>query len=183
MTYFSSFPKTFQDFGNNPTIVTDIFRRSSVVKGVIGSADFYTNYSISDGQRPEDVANEIYKSPVLHWVVLIYNEIHDPFFAWPLSQSELVDYCKSVYGEITMYQTAYYKRGEYIIGEYVEYNKDDPSFAWAPPLNPGPNDPSVYPVSFIEHEETINDSRRQIKILKPEFLQEFIKQFTASINV
>jgi Base plate wedge protein 53 len=49
----------------------------------------YLNYTIRDGERPETLAYRIYGDATLHWVVLLFNEILDPLFEWPLSSYDL----------------------------------------------------------------------------------------------
>lgn len=182
MTYFRNFPITTYKLGTFNKVTKDILIRSKAVDRLKNNIDFYQTYTVKDSERPEHVANKFYNNPELHWVILLFNEIHDPYYEWPLSQNELTDYCKKIYGETEMYFVRHYEREGLIVGQYREFNKDNPTESWIPPENPGPQDPSIYPVSFIEWEERINDSKREIKILRPELLSDFISEFEDSLN-
>lgn len=39
-----------------------------------------------------------------------------------------------------------------------------------------------YPVSYFDYEEAINESKRRINIIKPQFLPAFVNSFKGSLN-
>jgi hypothetical protein len=39
-----------------------------------------------------------------------------------------------------------------------------------------------YPVSYLGYEETINLTRRQIRVLKPQFVAQFVRSFDGIVN-
>lgn len=183
MSYFKKFPYSEYTIGKNSQILKDITVRAKFADVLKTQFDFYSTYSIQEGERPEHVAYKFYGDASLHWIVLLYNEIHDPFFGWPQSQNDLIEYCKKTYGEDVMYQVRHYERDGLIIGEYREFNKADPLYVWIPPENPGPQDPTVYPVSHIEWEEQQNDTKREIRILEPRLVDAAIEAFERIISV
>lgn len=182
MSYFESFPKTLYEFNGDQTVVTDIFRRLQFDSIVKDSAGLFRTYTVLDEERPEHVAKKFYGNENMHWIILLYNEMIDPNFDWPLSDVGVEDYCKRVYGNPTLFQVRHYEKNGLIIGEYYEYDFEDPNFAWFPPVNPGPNDPTIYPVSHLEFEKRLNDRKREIKILKPEVLPLIFSEFKVAIN-
>jgi hypothetical protein len=179
MTYFSKFPVTDYVSNEKTIVIRDFFRRSAFLSEYRPLTDLYQSYTISEGETAHSVAEKFYGSQYYHWVVLIFNEIHDQQFDWPLDQVSLENMCKARYGETTMYQTRHFERDNNVIGEFKEFY---PGTAWVSPANPGVGDPTVYPVSFIEWEGKLNDEKRKINILRPELLSEFVKQYEASIN-
>jgi hypothetical protein len=62
-----------------------------------------------EGERPDTLAHKIYGKSDLHWVILLFNEIIDPYYEWPLTTSELDSYIaykypgKAVYVEDTFF--------------------------------------------------------------------------------
>ena len=50
---------------------------------------YFMEYFVQNGQRPEHVSNQVYKTPKLYWLVLLYNRRIDPFYNWPLDMNEL----------------------------------------------------------------------------------------------
>lgn len=180
MAYFSSFPNTVFEINGKDYIVKDIFRRCMFISEYKPYSDLYTTYTVKDGETPQMIANELYDSAGHDWVLLMFNEIHNPYFDWPMGQQNLENFVKDKYGENVMYMTKHYTQNGLIVGEVKEWV--DGSTTWTPPTNPGPGNPNIYPVSFMEYETELNDARRIIHILRPELLSDFISQFDKAIN-
>ena len=175
MTYFSQFPLTTYELSGKESVVVDIFRRSRFISEYIPLTDLYDKYTILDGETPQMLALRFYDSAFYHWVILMFNEIHNPYFDWPLDTLSLEKICSDKYGDTTMYMTKHYIKDGAIIGEIKQFN---PSVTWIPPVDPG----LATAVSFYDYEQQMNDSKRDILILKPTLLGEFVKQFNDSIN-
>jgi hypothetical protein len=69
--------------------VKDITVRAKISDYFKNSALASLPYEIQDGERPETLSHRVYDRADLHWVILMFNEIHDPTFEWPLSSAEL----------------------------------------------------------------------------------------------
>jgi len=95
MSYFSNFPTTIY----NGVEALDITRRAKISKIVKDSALAYMSYTIPDGDRPEDVAYYYYDDPSLAWLVLMSNDIIDPYSEWPRSFKDMDRYIISQYEE------------------------------------------------------------------------------------
>ena len=65
----------------------------------------YYNYTVREGQRPDNVAYVLYKLPSLSWTLLLINSIHDPDYEWPLSQRDFEAFLKAKYGSIPVAQS------------------------------------------------------------------------------
>lgn len=179
MSYFEKLPLTQFEFNDNNYIVRDILRRSAFISEYKPLTDLYTSYTIGDGESPSSVALKFYGSPTLHWIILIFNEIHNQLGGWPLDTVNLEKTVKEKYGEVAMFQTRHYEKDGFIVGFTKEFS---PDVTWVPPENPGVEDPNIYPVSFLEYESRLNEEKRKITILRPELVREFITQFESSIN-
>ena len=106
MQYFSRFPVigfTLDATGKNCIIpATDITRRfklSDLAKN--GSLVFF-QYSLKEGERPDIVAYKYYGDSTLDWLVLMANEILDPYFQWPMSTLSLEAYIRQKYGSVSV---------------------------------------------------------------------------------
>lgn len=179
MSYFSKLPLTPYEFNSNTSIVRNILTRNLFVSEYKPYTDLYDTYLIEDGESAQSVALKFYKSTTYHWVVLLFNEIHNPLFDWPLDQLTLSNSIINFYGQENMYKVRHYEKNGLIVGQYKEFNPDT---VWLPPDNPGPNNLNIYPVTFIEYENKLNDEKRVIKLLRPELLGEFILQFEGFMN-
>ena len=56
-----------------------------------------------DGERPDTLSYKLYGRADLHWLILLVNEIHDPYFGWPLSSSQLEAHIDDRYPGIAIY--------------------------------------------------------------------------------
>lgn len=97
--YFKSFPYTYYSLDNVTTVqvVTNITTRAVISDEVKNNLSLYDEYDIRDGETPELVADKFYSNPLLHWIVLQYNDITDPRFGWPLDANNLSRYVSSKY--------------------------------------------------------------------------------------
>tara|TARA_R110002153_G_scaffold36606_2_gene108093 strand:+ start:507 stop:1283 length:777 start_codon:yes stop_codon:yes gene_type:complete len=95
MSYFKYFPTTVV----NGVEALDITRRAKINKLVKDSALSYMSYTVEDGDRPEDVAYYYYDDPSLAWLVLMSNDVVDPYSEWPKSFKDLDNYIVSQYEE------------------------------------------------------------------------------------
>ena len=91
--YFSEFPTT--TFGGQ--VVLDITRKAQLKRLVKSSALAYMNYTVQDGERPEDVAFYYYDDPAFAWLVLLSNDIVDPYTEWPKTDRDLNEMIKVKY--------------------------------------------------------------------------------------
>jgi hypothetical protein len=89
VAYFGNFPnlaypividgKTVRINAKNITV------RAKFLDYVKTSQVSYRDYTIKDGDRPDTLSYRLYGRSDLHWVILIFNEILNPFFDWPLT--------------------------------------------------------------------------------------------------
>ena len=98
--YFNYFPKTFYTSDNNSSgvdSVTNIISRFGFERQLKENSSAFYPYQIQDSDTPEIVADKYYDSPERHWIVLLFNDIIDPQFDWPLNTRVLVNYIDAKY--------------------------------------------------------------------------------------
>ena len=110
MAYFSKFPTLVYDLKipggakfAEPKIVTDIFRRIAIKQNLKEVGSLFISYSVKDEDTPDIIAHKLYGSAGLHWVVLLANDIINPFFDWPLSERKLVPFIDKKYRGSTFF--------------------------------------------------------------------------------
>jgi hypothetical protein len=110
--YFNYFPSTVytnSDTSTSVDIVTNIISRFAFEKSLKQNSSLFYSYEIQDGETPEMIASKYYGSPEKHWIVLLFNDIIDPQYDWPLDERTLITYINSkysVYGNVHVpYQT------------------------------------------------------------------------------
>ena len=95
--------------GTKRTIAaTDITRRFSLANFVRNANVNFEEYYVQDGERPDTVAYDYYDDQTLDWLVLLSNEIHDPYYEWPLSYEQFNTYMTQKYGDLDTYKTVHH---------------------------------------------------------------------------
>jgi hypothetical protein len=97
--YFNYFPKTVYslDNTNNVDVVTSIVSRFSFESSFRDNTAVYYEYNVQDSDTPEIIANKFYGDSEKHWVVLMLNQIVDPQFDWPLDQRTIISFINEKY--------------------------------------------------------------------------------------
>jgi hypothetical protein len=101
MQYFRALPKTLYTFNaqdESPRAAVNIFARFRTKPEVLNNAYAYYKYQLKDGDTPEIVAHQQYDDVSLHWIVCFVNDLKDPQFEFPLSQTELDNKIIKQYG-------------------------------------------------------------------------------------
>jgi len=157
--------------------VKNLFRRVKLRDDLQNVFTLFNKYEIPEGSRPELVAEELYGSPELDWVVLLSAGIVNVIDQWPLSNRDLYVYAENKYGNelnsVRFYETTEVKdsSGRLILpkGKIVSSNFTIPN-----PSNPLTNLNPVAGISNFEYEVRKNEDKRLIYILKPDYLQAYI---------
>lgn len=166
--------------------VKNIFRRYKLRDDVKRLAFQFYKYQIPLDSSPERVAYDIYGDSDLYWIVLLVNDIIDPYEQWPLDTETLEQSVYSKYPDpdgVHHYET--YKRfdsaGNIVMRQGIivtpgwqhEYlYSTEPTVKRT--LTFG-ND--AYSVSNWEYEERLNDEKRTIELLHPDYVGAIIADF------
>jgi hypothetical protein len=91
MAFFQKFPLIRYDVNKTGSrkLVTNIMRRVVMRQKIKDQSDFFDVYVIPEGETPEMTANKFYGSSELHWVILLLNDIFNPYYDWPLSAQSM----------------------------------------------------------------------------------------------
>jgi len=107
MPYFSEMPTfNYPDFvGGKLKQVNsrNILVRAKIIDYIKRTQAAYLNYTIKDGERPDTVAYKVYGQSEMHWLILLFNEIIDPIFEWPLSTQDLNNAIGNQYSGKTLF--------------------------------------------------------------------------------
>lgn len=94
--FFKQFPKTYYEFkllDGEKVYITDIFARCRFMFDDVFSSRPYINYSIRQSDTADTIAHDYYGSSDWWWLVLLYNDIVNPFEDMPrLGFDEYVTY-------------------------------------------------------------------------------------------
>jgi hypothetical protein len=122
MLYFTPFPTIQYKIPNSTKSipVTDITRRFSLTDFIRNTNVAFDTYFVQDGERPDSVAYDYYGDVSMDWLILLVNEIHDPYFQWPLSYDELNSYVVDKYGSIEYTQITIHHYEKIIQQQYIQ---------------------------------------------------------------
>ena len=191
--YFQHFPYILY----NDEVVTDITRRSSVLKKLEGNPYLFLPYTIKEGDTIETIADDYYGDPGLSWLIIMANNIIDPiadFFKDYQTFNEFViqkyskDAEKSLDRALKKYEilewTQDTTRTDNIIYYRSIYNKDvllsKETF-----LN---NDTTknfytdFQPLRFFQYETEENDKLRTIQLISSQYTGQVIQEMRTILN-
>jgi len=175
--YFKQFEKGFYDLkgDGNQKIVTDLMTRVKVREKVINEISLYDKYDVPSGERPEDTAFKHFGSSQYHWVILMTNNITDAFYEWPMSEQNFEAFLKDKYTNpdaIHHYETTQSS------GKTKANGPDDYSYL----VEVNSDAAGAQSVSNRQYEQRIQDSRRQIQLLSPSYLNTFLEEFNELVR-
>ena len=161
MAYFTYFPTIGYDvrgIKNDSSVqrITDILKRVRKKLEIINLA-FFEEYFVQDGDTPESLAHQAYDDSQLHWIILYANYMTNPYYDWPLTYFDLQKFVNKKYGVANINAIHHY--------EDVDGYEVDSTASGATSVT-----------NFI-HEETLNDARRNIKIIRSEYVQQIVSEF------
>ena len=157
--------------------VKNVFRRVKLRDDLQNNFTVFERYEIPMDFRPDVVAEELYGSDQLDWVVLTVAGILNVRNEWPLSDRDLYDYSFDKYGEdlnsVRFFETKEVKdtNGRLTLpkGKVVDSN-----FTIPKPGEPTATLNPVVGISNYEYETRLNDEKRSIFVLREEYLQQFL---------
>ena len=175
--YFSKFPKILYDIKQDGTskVVTDIFRRIKVREKIKDNISLLDKYDVGEGETPETVAFKIYGDTNYFWIICLMNNVVNRFYDWPLDEFVFQQYVADKYSnpdgihhyEVTQSSGKQSGDGPADYSHKLEVNSDHSG---------------AQSVSNREYEDRLQDQKRQIRILSPQYLNAFEEEFTNLIR-
>jgi hypothetical protein len=165
----------------------NFFRRYQVNPDVFSYAVFFKKYAIQEGERLDSLAEKAYTDPFLDWIIVLTNNMINPLFDMPMSEYELRKHIEAnydnPYSEIHHYETAEFKnsQGTTVLkgGLVVDENFYSRPFKYwnGSGVAEVLGSEVSFPVSVFDYESIENEKRREIYLLKPEYLEAFLTDF------
>ena len=212
--YFNYFPKTIYTANTNVSgldTVTNIIARFGFEKTLKENSAAFYKYSIQDSDTPEIIAHKFYENSERHWIVLMFNDIVDAQYEWPLRYENFIDYVDSKYtangAANTTVQTglawamsvnnvqSYYKiikrtsADGTIIEEKIQVDANTYANVGATTSSITLQSGNIITQSvskekktYYEYEQEENEAKREIILLKPEFVPQVEKEFKKVIK-
>jgi hypothetical protein len=188
--YFSYLPQVYVRTSSYRTnnvdpyvLAKNIFRRIKIRENLDDVILGFTQYTIPNNTRPEQVAEEYYGVAEYDWVVLLCNNIINVYDEWPMTEHELYQYMVRKYGPTEVESVHHYitqeqrdpRSGRIILKGGLQvptdftYRRFDGTVV--------PTSLLIAPVSNYDYESEINDYKRNIYLLRNDYINQFVEEF------
>ena len=169
--------------------VKNIFKRSKLRTDIDQAITGFNYYYVQDQQRPDVLAQELYGDSELDWVILTSNNITNIRDQWPLNNNDLHAYMLEKYGSEQNILGIHHYETRQILDEYnrvvmpagLEVDEDF-SFKYRNFTNTIITVNPVVAVTNYDYENKLNEDKRQIRVLKPQYLGAFISEHRQIMN-
>ena len=163
-------------------VVKNIFKRAVIRNDVFDEVTAFTKYSVVGDERPDQVADNFYNDSTLDWVVLTTNNIVHVRDEWPMGNQDFLTYLNGKYTEAQLANIHHYEtkvirdsNGKLIQPSGLTVPADHSiSFVDNGVLR---EESSLTSFTFLEHETIVNDNKRNINVLRSEYLNFFLESF------
>lgn len=164
--YFRNFPLIDYTLEGETKQVLNFIHRWAFNDSVKNNISSWSKWIIRDEDTLFSIAEKLYGSQHQYWIIMMMNDMMDPFFDWPLNETDLKKYIISIYGVENIYNTHHW-----------EAEEDDDLYS----VPAGTKVSIDYPynkvsVSNYDYESILNENKRFIKLLKPSLLGKVLKE-------
>lgn len=156
--YFNKLPKILYPSGKSKMFLTDITKNVRIVRQVIKDIKLLTSYTIKEGESIEQIAEQIYGDPELHWVVMLANDKYDYINDYPRTQLQLDEYVERTYGNQADSITTHVKNGYIVDSDTV----------------------GAAQYSNRDLENLLNEQKRFIKIIPSAYITQLVSEYNAA---
>lgn len=188
------------DGGVSYNQITNLLKRVKYIDDLRNNSIMYYEYEIQDGERPDVIAHKIYGDSEKHWLILYVNDIIDIRSQWPLTYEEFKNYIIDTYGSLSAAKSQIH--GYFKTEKTTILNSDDTSrtvktqidFSTYSALTALTENRQVgnftyqYKLTKIsqtkyDYENELNESKRNIILLKPDYVPSVMTNLTNLLNV
>ena len=192
MGYFRELPNLlYQSFTSDKrssldyTEVKNLFRRVKIRDDLQNVFTIFDKYEIPDEFRPENVAEDFYGNDELDWVVLITANITNVRNQWPLNNRDIYEYSLEKYGSALnatrLFETKEVKDSKNNIileqGKVVDSDFEFKYYDTTTGVVTVKGTSVRTGISNFDYEVRLNNEKRNIYLLKPDYLQQFLNDF------
>ena len=186
---FKSLPDVYYNVQTSPVDVKllsakNLWRRSEIVSEFKNSITIFDEMIVNNGEKPEVIANRIYKNPFLAWTIFVANDIVNYYEQWPRSSKQLAEYVSAKYDNpqaTKHYVTTEVKQGKNIIvpaGKVVPQNYSISYYNGTTTVTANP----TVSITNYQYEEQINSEKEKIQIIRPNVIESFVETYYRRVN-
>ena len=206
--YFNFFPKVlYTTDSKTGDVVNNLTARFNFEEKFKNNTAVCYEYDIQDCDTPEIIASKIYRDPERHWIVLLFNDISDPQFDWPMDYRTLISFMDEKYKDVAntgqsgtnwaqSHTHAYYKvetrttlSTNTVVKNKFEVDSNTYNTIATTNKDVALKDGNTIRIqisketqSYYDYEMELNESKRKIKLLKPELVNSVEEEFRRVIR-
>lgn len=203
MKYFETLPSVVSvDNNNNLFSLKNLVTRAELVDKLKNNVNLFYEYGVQDSDTPESIAHKYYGDQNRYWIVLIANNLFDAEWDWPLTTNEFTAYLNNKYSaaaeeanlDVLSYtsstvhhyekliitidsETLFQTTKTVIVDEETYINIIEKS-----EVKTLPNGSTVtyriskQPIYIYDYEVELNESKRNIKLIKSQYVADMETQ-------
>lgn len=159
-----------ETFGLTNIVTSVILKRLNVDKTFL-----YQDVLVPFDTTLEQLSNDFYNDSKYWWVIMIVNNIVDPFNGLPMSTDLLVAHTRGKYGD--EYGLHWFKDSR------TNRICDDLSTKkWKEEYANNNLPEYIIPVSHLDYEQEVNQNKTKMKIVNPTYISVFVEVFKEQLN-
>ena len=143
MQYFKPFTNIkypMDKEGSHLIEAVDLMKRVAFSDSNLLNPGNFSLYQIQNGDTPEIIAEKLYGSQHLYWLILLFNKKFNQYTDWSLEQTNLENYYKYKYPGTALFLL---EGGTGITPSTKHFNKTDKVFTSADGINPDGNSEAI----------------------------------------
>ena len=185
MSYFASFPRLIYPLTVDGTTLVNMTLVDIMIRVNFKMTDeqlmkMTQPYDIESNDTPESISYKIYETPYYHWTILFTNNIIDPITDWYMSDEILLKYCQDKYGDAIDSPSCIVDDYGNIVGSadplLTNFQSNETRYTNTKYRG------NTTTISNYQYEVMMNEKKRTIRIIRPQYMLEFIGMFKALLN-
>lgn len=189
---FKRMPDVAYNYSNSITdpqflIIKNLWRRNEILDQYLTSLTLFDTHVIQDGETPESISFKYYDNVFYGWTIFFVNEKSNYHRDWPMDAGTLKEYVYNKYPNpdaTSHYETT--KVVDALDRTIIEAGKQVPSnFSityFDGTASAGVTVNPVQTVSYYEKETRENDARREIKLIRPAHIRDFVDVYAKTLR-
>jgi hypothetical protein len=130
-------------------------------------------YSIKDGELPHMISFRLYGTVDYWWTILLLNDIYDFDNQWPRSYKALNEYIDRKYQGKNRHDVHHYINGDGLVADLLSLKIETGITDDAEVINTM----GLEVITIEEHEIAMNESKRAIKLVDPDYIAAVQKEY------
>ena len=167
--YFDLFPTIEYDVTGDgiSNTIKDLLLRVKVRDYVKNNRAWFAKYIVEQDELPEMVAFKIYGRTQYHRIVLLFNQITNTYYDWPLKRNDFYAFINDKYANPSAVH---------------HYEIPQQSGLTTVKITVESDVAGAVEITNQDYEEAIQQKKRKIRILRPEYVGQFRTEFETLIE-